>query len=527
MRYLPKKGVIYDTFWKPLLPEIVRLLKETRVLRPWSGGPLKRPDQLKRVPNYCLDEAGKPLFKDLPDEVYLHFGYEFSDFETLHEILAVEELTFWDISPRVRADLDSPYSRWKSSETSDAWISRSATMLMRSFHTQNTAAEIIGLKALPLIPLQDGSWVSSASRPLLFPYSEGVPVPTDLSLPLVDPQALDNPVRLTLFTKLGVHNCVPEDVITLILEKYNRWCDISLQSSVSHLRYLYWYLPEDRRNLAKTVYLKDQISLPIYRSSITLGKKVMEDIIVDDIYFDTDGIYDARRLSMPVKLGSKICPGFHLRYLNQAYIDAVPSHVLRCGTSWEQWLRLSGVRSSPRLVKWSTHATLSKFFDYILKWRNESLVGVLKAHWASYKRLDGLDTPPVIDALREAAVPTKDGTDAPLHTTYLPLPKLVKLCKDFDVQVDQGMRFLKLPVELDDNAERDWRFLEMFNVGHEANTRFYLDLLRCFAYTHENPSETSSQVLLRIYEAVETHNKADDRESVRSDPVLKVCFDLN
>lgn len=516
--------MIYDDFWKKLLPEIVRLLKETRVLRPWSGGPLKRPDQLKRVPNHCLDEAGNPLFKDLPNEVYLHLEYEDSDFETLHEILGVQELNFWDISPRVRADLDSPFSRWKSSTTSDAWISRSATMLMRSFHTQNTVAEIIGLKELPLIPLRDGSWVSGASRSLFFPDSEGVPVPTDLGLPLVDPQALGNSVRQTLFKKLGVHNCVPEVVITLILGKYNRWCDVSLQSSVSHLRYLYWHLPKVRRDLAKKVYLKDQNSRPVYQTSITLGKKVKEDIIEDDLYFDTDGMYDVKRLSRPMKLGSKICPGFNVHYINQAYVDAVPSDVLRCGVSWKRWLKLSGIRHSPRLIKSSTPPTLSKFFDYILKWRNEDLVGILKAHWATYKRLTSR---PVVDALREAAVPSEDGTKVSLHTTYLPLPKLVKLCKDLDVQIDQGMPFLKLPVEIDDDAEQDWSFLTMFDVGHEADTRFYLDVLRCFACAYENPSEFSGKALVRIYEEIEIHSKADDRESIRSDPISKVCAELN
>ena len=58
MRYLPSER-IFETFWAQLLPNIVRLLKETRVLQSWSGGPLKRLDQLMRVPDYCLDEAGK------------------------------------------------------------------------------------------------------------------------------------------------------------------------------------------------------------------------------------------------------------------------------------------------------------------------------------------------------------------------------------------------------------------------------------------------------------------------------------
>lgn len=89
------------------------------------------------------------------------------------------------------------------------------------------------------------------------------------------------------------------------------------------------------------------------------------------------------------------------------------------------------------------------------------------------------------------------------------------------------MPFLKLPVEIGDDAERDWNLLKIFDVGHEAKIRFYLDVLRCFACTHENLSETSSKAPLRIYEAIEEHSKAGNRESIRSDAVLGLFTDLN
>lgn len=221
---------------------------------------MKRPGQLQRIPDYFLDDASNPLFKDLPDEVYLSSAYERSDFEIL-DVLEVRELSFRDILRRVRADLDSPYSRWKSSTISEDWITRSATMLMRPFHAESSAAEIVRVRKLPLIPLQDGSWVSGASNSILYPDSDGTPVPTDLDLQLVDPQALNNPARKALFTELGVRNCVPKDVIALILDKY---CP-PLQSSVSHLRYLYWHLPKNNRNVPETVYLRDQDSRLVAR----------------------------------------------------------------------------------------------------------------------------------------------------------------------------------------------------------------------------------------------------------------------
>ena len=509
MRYLPSKTV-FEPFWAQLLPQIVRLLKETRVLRPWSGGPLKRPDQLKRVPDYCLDEAGEPLFKDTTDEAYLSAKYEWSDFELLN-VLAVDQLNFWDISTRVSADLEDRSSKWKSSTTGYEWVTRSATMLQR-FYVQGSVSEAIGVKALPLIPLQSGSWVSADSGSFFHPDSDHVPIPTDLGLRLVDPQGLKHPARESLFMHLGLRNCVTKDVVALILKKYNSWSNVPPQSSVSHLRYLYWHLPKDARDLPKTIYLKDQESRPIYRSFVTYGRE----IIVDDLYFETDERYEAKQL---VKSSSEInLPGFPLHYINQAYIGAMPSDARRYDMSWEGWLENSaGVRRIPRLVKSSISIALSDLFLYILKWRNCELMGTMKAHWASYK---DLLAPPVTRVMREAAVPCDNGIDAPLRTTYLPLPKLKKVCKNFEI--DQEMPFLKLPDDIDAEAQNDWKFLNIFDVGYKADSRFYLDILRHFVGTHQSLTEASRKILLGIYEAVEKHGKADDSEQIRSGHFLPV-----
>ena len=508
MRYLPSKQ-IFDPFWEQLLPKIVRLLKETRIMRPWSGGPLRRPDQLMRVPDYCLDEASQPLFRDTIDEVYLSARYDLNDFQLL-DVLAVRELSFWDISTRVDADLKDPLSRWRSPTISNEWVTRSASMLMQM---PISAAEVNRVNALSLIPLHDGTWVPGASGSIFHPDSDRIPVPTDLGLRLLDPQSLKNPARKALFTQLGLRNCVTKDVIALILKKYDTWSDAPLQYSVSHLRYLYWHLPKKERDLPKTIYLKDQESRPIYRSFVTHGRE----IIVDDLYFETDKRYEAKQLMKQEKVSNKVVfPGFPLHYINSAYIDAMPSDTRRYDFSWEGWLENSaGVRRIPRLVKSSTPTVLSNIFLYILDWRKEELVGTLKAHWASYK--DSI-TPSINSALREAEVPCEDRMDARLRTTYLPLPKLKKICENFDI--NQQLPFLKSPTKIDDDTLQDWNFLEIFHVDYETSAKFYLDVLRHFVRTHQSLSEKSRKSLLRIYEAVEKYSKSDDLERIRLGLVL-------
>ena len=158
--------------------------------------------------------------------------------------------------PRIRADLYSLKSKYKSLTTGDSWHNRTAELLIRAFEKdQLTKNE---LRSLPLIPLLTGEWVSSSAQHNLFalgairraeiyyPHSEtGVPIPTDIGLSLLDPKPYMNASRKTLFSKFGVKYCDPRQVIQCITICYSKWNNVNLLSSVEHMRYLYWHLPED------------------------------------------------------------------------------------------------------------------------------------------------------------------------------------------------------------------------------------------------------------------------------------------
>ena len=177
---------------------------------------------------------------------------------------------------------------------------------MRQFNIQGFNLEAETVRKMPLIPLRGESWVSGSSGSIFHPVSDRVPVPTDLGLQVVDPQALKNPARKALFTQLGMRNCVTKDVVALIIKKYNTWSNASVSCSVSHIRYLHWHLPKKERDLPKTIYLNDQDSRPVYSSFVTHGRK----IIVDDLYFETDERYEAKQLTKQGKSGSIVFPGF-------------------------------------------------------------------------------------------------------------------------------------------------------------------------------------------------------------------------
>jgi hypothetical protein len=100
------------------------------------------------------------------------------------------------------------------------------------------------LKDLQFIPLVDGTWTSLKGGPVCFPATDGLEIPTDLGLRLVDPEALKKlPTRKELFLKLGVIDMPSARVRDLIVNRYENKSLISLEDSVAHLRYVYWTQP--------------------------------------------------------------------------------------------------------------------------------------------------------------------------------------------------------------------------------------------------------------------------------------------
>lgn len=171
MRYLPSKE-ISDPFWAQLLPKVVALLKETPILRPGSGGALKRPHRLKWLGSDTKDENNDPLFPDLPEELYLSQGYLWQD-KALDE-LGIQIINWGELCARIRADLDSPSSKMKSVTTSDDWHTRTAKLLMSPI--EKSLLNWVGqVRQMCLIPLHNGSWGSCNSGSIFFPYSDRSP----------------------------------------------------------------------------------------------------------------------------------------------------------------------------------------------------------------------------------------------------------------------------------------------------------------------------------------------------------------
>lgn len=514
IKYLPR-ATISDSFWTNLLPKIIAHLKVAPILLSRSGRCWKLPSQLKWVPPPYEDEHEVPLFDDLLDELYLSRFYKSGDKSTLGT-LGVKDLIMEDMLPRITADLHSPKSKYKSSTTRESWHNRTAELLIQPFEKDQPIKN--NIRSLPLIPLITGEWVSISAQPAAFgfgaidraeiyyPISEtGVSVPTDIGLSLLDLEAYMNTSRKTLFSKLGVKYCDPGKVIHRITNCYSKWNRVKLRSSVEHMRYLYWHLPKGL-SLDVRIYLKDQAYVPVYRKFVTLGKP---DLIVDDLYLETEQDYGMKSLLKQVTDGEKnTAPSFPVHFINKAYLDAVRPEARQFSLSWIEWLEtVAGVRSVPRLVDSKDPMKLSRIFQHIVSNQPSKLVGTLKTYWPDYQNLM---QEKIIKALSEAEVRCENVGDTPLWETYLPTVELKQRASDLGLS--HKVPFIELPYALRHDLA-DWQFLNLFHVGYEADLGFYLDALRFFDSDLMEGKEIPS--LLAVYSEIERHSKVDEYDRIR------------
>ena len=499
LRYLPSRN-IPDPFWASLRRLIFGYLAEERLLQSWNAGTLEQGRNLRRVPPDCLDANTEPLFDcELSGLEYLSREYSVNDWELL-VALDVRTLSEKEFCHIVSMDLVSQSSKMKSELSTDDWHTRTSQKL--SAIAKSNAPLVQSLKC---IPLQDGTWISASEGPIYFPDHSGILVPIDLGLRLIRREALTNKSRRALFSELGVKICSRKTINSQILRRYSTGA-VDLQSSVSHLRWLYHFLPEGERVLDRRVPIIASDGVPTYRVFVTIGKELR----VDDLYFESDDEFGVKKLC-PRKFASFGKGSLHnVHFINGAYLTAVASTVTVKEVTWLRWLEAcAAVRKVPRLVHAGNPSQLSALFSSVVLNRPEQVVGTLHAHWSSYK--DQMK-PEIISVLRRAKVIRNWQKETELEATWLPTQDLLQICKDFKL-IDR-MPFLKLPMELNPDNQEDWKFLVQFGVGFEANTNFYLKILEVLKISNEIDSEVTTQHYLKAYEAIEKNSNSSTFDEI-------------
>ena len=148
------------------------------------------------------------------------------------------------------------------------------------------------VRALALIPLEDGRWVSGTQSAIYFPRTKKSEIPDDLGLNLVLASAIETHQRVELYQHLGVKKLAPPEVIELIYRRYEvhgLGRKIDKEHSRHHLLYLFQNLPEDVQDVKHNVHLIGEDG-EVVSFSVPLQE-------VHRMYFDgPDGEYDPGQL---------------------------------------------------------------------------------------------------------------------------------------------------------------------------------------------------------------------------------------
>jgi len=487
-----------EGLWKNLYSSIQALLKRMPVLQTWEKRKFKCPPQLRRLVSDMIHEE-TPIFRDLPEEVYLAPEYNHRHYTTLAELGAV--CSSWDeILPRISADLVNVNSYIKTRAPDQMWHEACARLLLSPFQCGYKHI-CLRIQKLPIIPLNNGrSWTGSPGvspggvRKIFFPDNDGIDIPNDISLNLVEKQAATSATRRDFFRKMGVEDCPKETVLSQI-EATQKSTSLRTLEWASHSRYLFYFHPQPR-SLTSWFYICANAKITRVRPSVSL-------------FFPSDREYDTEQL-LPKEYLASNSNGV-VALLDKNYFNLVPGTIRRQNLSWVEWLRrAAGAQYHPSLAERfgtgpSNDWVLSPVILAVLERRPEKFVGLLRAHWSEYKHY----VSKVSTQLMGCKVPCESGALLPLRTTYLPTIEIK--ARLHDLEVDSGFPLLRLPSVLDEANQQEWRFLEDIGVSYTIDNRFDEIVLRQMTASKFATTERA----VKVYRSMAERSTLQDKEKLR------------
>ncbi len=417
--------------------------------------------------------------------MYLASEYQQEDIAALVS-LGLTAVNFPAGVARFRHDLEQPssISRFKSPETNDDWYTRTAKLLLRPFEENLSSTKMDAvrhaIRRLACIPLQNGKWTAITEGAVFFHHTDGIRIPTELGLNIVDEKSIPNQSREKFFVALGVKSASIQTVRELVLGRYSQeTSSINFETSLKDLHFLY-----STHSSGTTIKLRESTSLWVFNhryrrihdeEDLYFSK---EDILgwdddEEDLYVQSNEEYSFQELMGSVlevapynsaRYGSFI----HPEYCKQ--IERLPVKSVGSTLTFKAWLQeIIGISNHPRLVDPKDPTQLSAIFRYIIEVRPKKLLGTLKAHWASYAAVMNTD---LASNISDAVVPNTNIGSKALKETFFPSETLIVKCGEFlDVE-----KFPFLMLEKDGDIEA-WKFLSVLHVGIEDSLDFWLQTL--------------------------------------------------
>jgi hypothetical protein len=214
-RFLPGKAII-SGFFAPLKYAILKRFAQEQLLENCTGR-LVAASTLTYYPEQYCDPEGQPL-TSTPSTAgqYLSPNYDAADHEAL-STLGVKEMTgsrFVKDLTRLVRDMPTVF-RSQSQE----WHSNLAKCVIPLAVHEEHYPKIAALK---MIPLRDGTWVSTSPENIFFPGDQyGLTVPSGIGLMIVDSDAAADLTRKQLFIGLSVKEFTTLGICKMIIHTHN------------------------------------------------------------------------------------------------------------------------------------------------------------------------------------------------------------------------------------------------------------------------------------------------------------------
>lgn len=491
-------------FWAGLVDSIKSRLLDTPILRSRHRIALRRTTDVCFVSNHSTDRNGNCLFDDRALDPFIAKGYTALATQILKGY-GLGVLSFDTVFDLLKADLESQDSRVRSRSTSEDWHTRMAKLFSYSFEAKFTSV-IAQLRTFDILPLRDGRWVSANSGVLYLPTTGKFPIPPGVDMRVLDPLAVANSRRRSLFLHLGAKESSKAQVRNAILGGYGqRTQPQDLATSKAHLHYLYLtHVPGQAPERGwENVHVCGDDGSPTYPRET-------------DMYLTSSHRYGPEALLSP----SEGLLGLRVPLLHSSYLDGEPSYPDSSHPGWKEWLcHYVGLHDRLRLSSRSGDS-LSDTFKYVADYRPEKLLGLLQYLWEyegqNIRRTSGIAGE--LGLLPAGQLCTERGhpSECKLIDCYLPLPCLQRQCARY-MEEGENFPFLKLPGATSTKQIEDkWGFLHsVLQVRMATDERFFQDILRRIQYCNpEGLSLNRIRRLVDLYLAIEAKIVGDLEKAV-------------
>jgi hypothetical protein len=493
VRYLPTHPVS-DEFWEFFQRNLLEMLK-TREAFISRTGLIRKPGMLRILTGSFKDDSGEPLLPEchcLDHKVwYLAQEYTAFDVPILHALgVGIEQFSDIECIDFLDCDLRKSISLLDTVPADSTWQTKLANILLRALDNEKLSERVRNMR---LIRLRSGRRSKLVlHRRIYFPSCNGIDIPHDLALNLVDPHALIDQSRLKLFCRLGVSDCHPSTVLKQI-QKASSSDAWSLANSVEHIKFVYWNHAElDLDNIRLAILSTD---LQLLNPQSDMGGWVYSPTSTSE--YGAAQVLDYDPMApCPEELLNAV------RFVHPKYYEVLESCEQRQNKSGAEWLNsYFGIKTIPQLQGRTppglTWVEVSSEVRYIVKKKPHLLFGVLKQSWrptppdtAWQTEFKKLNVKIPIIGLEESK---------PLNSVFLPHPRLKVIATMLGFEHDLG--FVKELENMNDDDASGWSFLRCLNIGTEDNFDFWAALLRK-GWERKTPDR---QAIAKIYSHLMGH----------------------